>query len=267
MRKFGKYEVRKQIGAGSFGDVFKAYDPTIKRNVAIKTCTTAGEEARLRFSREAEICGNLQHANIVTLFDFGFEGETAYLVQEFLKGEDLDERVARGESVASHDALDWLMQIARGLAYAHSKGVVHRDVKPGNIRLLTDGTVKILDFGIAKLIYEESVLTRTGMTLGTAGYISPEQILGRGLDTRSDVFSYGILAYELLTLERPFQAESGIEVLHRIVEAQPAPVTEVWAECPEALSMLVLRCLAKEPDQRYQSFEEVIEALRGLRAG
>ncbi len=266
MRTFGKYEVTEQIGAGSFGDVFKGFDPTIKRNVAIKTCTTAGEEARLRFQREAEISGNLHHANIVTLYDFGFEGDTAYLVQEFLAGEDLDERIRRREPMSLEVKLGYLSQIAAGLEYAHSKGVIHRDVKPGNVRILRDGTAKLLDFGIAKLIHEESVLTRTGMTLGTTAYVSPEQILGKQVDGRSDVFSYGILAYELLTFQRPFQAASGIDLLHAIVSSDPEPMFVVWPECPPALSALVERCLEKDPDRRFQGFREVLDTLGPLQS-
>ncbi len=264
MLKFGKYEVRKQIGAGSFGDVFKGFDTVIQRNVAIKTCTTAGEEARTRFCREAQISGNLQHPNIVTLYDFGIEGETAFLVQEFLTGEDLDDRIRRGEVVPLGTKLDWLEQIAEGLRYAHGKGVIHRDVKPGNVRVQRDGTAKILDFGVAKLMHEESVLTRTGMTLGTTAYVSPEQISGKELDARSDIFSYGVLAYELLTYERPFAGASGIEMLHAIVSSDPRPLADVWPECPPALAAFLGRCLEKEPDRRYQSFAEVLEELRAL---
>ncbi len=266
MLTFGKYEVREQIGAGSFGEVFKGFDPTIKRNVAIKTCTTAGHEARLRFSREAEISGNLHHPNIVTLYDFGFENDTAYLVQEFLVGEDLDERIRRQEPMSLAVKLGYLLQIAQGLEYAHSKGVIHRDVKPGNVRILRDGTVKLLDFGVAKLLHEESVLTRTGMTLGTTSYVSPEQILGKPLDGRSDIFSYGVLAYELLAFQRPFQAASGIDILHLIVSSEPEPMFVAWPQCPPAVWRLVERCLEKQPDRRFQSFSEVIAALESLEA-
>lgn len=267
MRTFGKYEVRKQIGAGSFGDVFKGFDPVIKRNVAIKTCTTVGEEARVRFCREAEISGNLHHPHIVTLYDFGVEGETAYLVQEFLSGEDLDDRIRSQEPMSLEAKLSCLLQIAQGLQYAHGKGVVHRDVKPANVRLLRDGSVKLLDFGVAKLIHEESVLTRTGMTLGTTAYVSPEQILGRAIDARSDVFSYGVLAYELLSFERPFRGASGVEILHQIVSSEPEPLPEVWPDCPAKLSKIVERCLEKESDRRFQDFGEVIGELQALRSG
>ncbi len=232
--------------------------------MAIKTCTTTGEEARARFRREAEISGNLHHPNIVTLYDFGFEGETAYLVQEFLKGEDLDDRIRSGKPMSLEEKLACLLQVAQGLEYAHSKGVIHRDVKPGNVRILPDGSVKLLDFGVAKLMHEESVLTRTGMTLGTAAYVSPEQILGRPMDVRSDVFSFGVLAYELLALERPFHGASSIDVLHQIVDSEPRPIEELSPDCPEVLRRIVARCLEKEPDRRFQGFGEVIGELRPL---
>jgi serine/threonine-protein kinase len=266
MSSYGKYQVLQKIGAGASGEVFKGFDPAIKRNVAIKTCTTPDEETRQRFSREAEISGNLHHPNIVTIYDLGWEGDVAYLVQEFLKGEDLDRKIKRREEIPYGTKLRILAEIASGLEYAHSRGVVHRDVKPGNVRILADGSCRLMDFGVAKLIHEESSLTRTGMTLGTRAYIAPEQIRGKSADGRSDMFSFGVTAYELLAYRRPFEGDSAIEVLHMIVEGEPPPLPQVWADCPEGIWPLVERCLEKEPGDRFADFGEVRSELERLRA-
>jgi serine/threonine-protein kinase len=265
MTSFGKYQVLQKIGAGASGEVFKGFDPVIKRNVAIKTCSTTDEEKRLRFCREAEISGNLHHPSIVTVFDFGQDAEVAYLVQEFLSGEDLDRKIRRRDDLPYATKLGYLVEIASGLGFAHSRGVVHRDVKPGNVRVLSDGTCRLMDFGVARMIHEESSLTRTGMTLGTTAYVSPEQIRGRPLDGRSDMFSFGILAYELLAYRRPFVSDRAIEVLHLIVEGEPEPLPAVWPECPPELWAIVRRCLEKEPDTRFRDFGEVGAALEAVR--
>ncbi|MEM7584482.1 MAG: serine/threonine-protein kinase [Acidobacteriota bacterium] len=199
MESIGKYKIEKKIGSGGFGEVFKGYDPFIKRHVAVKTCISSDEEIRNRFFQEAEIAGNLQHRNITTVYDFGIHEGLPYLIQEYLSGEDLDSKIKRRDFLPYPEKLYYLLQIARGLAKAHAKGVIHRDIKPANIRVLEDGTVKIMDFGIAKLAQQESGLTQTGMTLGTAAYLAPEQIRGEAVDTATDIFSFGVLAYELLT--------------------------------------------------------------------
>jgi len=266
MTSFGKYQVLQKIGAGASGEVFKGFDPAIKRNVAIKTCSASDEETRLRFCREAEISGNLHHPSVVTIYDFGREGDVAYLVQEFLTGEDLDRKIKRDEAMPYATKLGYLVQIAGGLEYAHSRGVVHRDVKPANVRVLSDGSCRLMDFGVARLIHEESSLTRTGMTLGTTAYVSPEQIRGRPLDGRSDMFSFGILAYELMAYRRPFAADSAIEVLHLIVQGEPEPLHKAWPECPEGLWPVLQRCLQKEPTERFADFGEVRIALEQLPA-
>ncbi|HVS04498.1 MAG TPA: serine/threonine-protein kinase, partial [Thermoanaerobaculia bacterium] len=193
MEKIGKYEVLEKIGMGGFGVVYKGRDPFIKRFVAIKTCGTEDDDIRLRFFREAEIAGNLQHRNVVTVYDFGFHDGVPYLVQEFLSGEDLDQGIKRRDALSEERKLEILLQVAAGLEYAHSQGVIHRDIKPGNVRVLDGGRVKIMDFGIAKLANVESQLTRTGMTLGTASYLAPEQIKGEAITPAADVFSFGVL--------------------------------------------------------------------------
>jgi len=270
MNKIGKYEVLEKIGTGGFGVVYKAYDPFIKRLVAVKTCTADDEDIRQRFFQEAEIAGNLQHRNVVTVYDFGVQGEVPYLIQEYLTGEDLDRKIKRREDMPHRERLLFLVQIARGLEYAHSKGVIHRDIKPANIRILEDGTAKIMDFGIAKLAQRQSGLTQTGMTLGTAAYLAPEQIRGEPVDMRTDIFSLGVLAYELLTFERPFSGEVISTVLYQILNARPRPIGETWPDSPSDFVAVVERCLQKDPAKRYANCGELLKdldlVLRRMRA-
>ncbi|MEO8503686.1 MAG: serine/threonine-protein kinase [Acidobacteriota bacterium] len=270
MDKIGKYEVLEKIGVGGFGVVYKAYDPFIKRLVAIKTCTADDEDIRQRFFQEAEIAGNLQHRNVVTVYDFGVQGEVPYLIQEYLTGEDLDRKIKRRENMPHRERLLFLVQIARGLEYAHSKGVIHRDIKPANIRILEDGTAKIMDFGIAKLAQRQSGLTQTGMTLGTAAYLAPEQIRGEPVDQRTDIFSLGVLAYELLTFERPFSGEVISTVLYQILNSRPRSIAETWPDSPSDFVAVVERCLEKDQSRRYANCAELLrdldQVLRRMRA-
>src|SRR5215470_4791696 len=195
--KFGKYEVVRQLASGGFGSVFEARDPVIERAVAIKTCHVQDEEVRARFLQEARLAGNLHHRNLTTIYDIGAEGDVLYLVCEFLPGEDLDAFIGRRDQPLI-EKVEILIGVAYGLAHAHDQGVIHRDIKPSNIRILPDRTVKIMDFGIAKSMYAERTLTRTGLTLGTTAYLAPEQVRGEPVDRRTDIFSFGVLAYELL---------------------------------------------------------------------
>ena len=257
----GKYKIVGRLGEGGFGIVYEGRDPFLERRVAIKTCTAEGEELRNRFFREAEIAGNLRHRNIVTVHNFGTREGVPYLVQEYLSGEDLDNLIARRAPLTVRRRLEILRDVAVGLRQAHSQGVVHRDVKPANIRLTDDNQVKIMDFGVAKLTNVASRLTKTGMALGTAAYLPPEQIRGKGVDHRADIFSYGVTAYELLTYGRPFDGKTisalFFEIIHR-----PAPsLTERWPDCPPSLAELVSRCLAKDLKDRYASFTPVLEDL------
>ncbi len=264
MDKLGKYDVIEKIGVGGFGVVYKGYDPFIKRHVAIKTCSAEDRETRDRFLREAEIAGNLQHRNIVTVFEFGFHGEIPYLVQEFLSGEDLDHKIRRRDAVPMADKIAWLVEIARGLAFAHERGVVHRDIKPANIRILDDNNAKILDFGIARLAQQQSTLTQVGVTLGTASYLAPEQIRGEPVDTRTDIFSFGVLAYELLTFERPFRAQEISATFYKILNDTPAPIPSKVAGVPHELERVVLRCLEKDPAKRFSPTTDLVAALERL---
>ncbi len=263
---FGKYRIVEKIGAGGFGEVFKGFDPMLNRFVAIKTCLSDEDELRRRFLREAEIAARLQHPNIVTVFDFGYHDDSPYLVQEYLSGEDLDHKIKRRDPLSLRTKLEYLAKIAAGLCYAHTHEVIHRDVKPANVRVLDDGQVRVMDFGIAKLMTAETQLTRTGMALGTAAYLPPEQLLGQRLDPRADQFSFGVLAYELLTWERPFGGDSLSTVLYAIAHQDPVPITSRWPACPPRLATVIGTCLAKEPSGRYAGLAEVITELEAIAA-
>ena len=263
--KIDKYEVVEQIGEGSFGTVYKGRDPFLKRDVAIKVCTLDDEALRKRFFREAEIAGKLQHKNIVTVFAFGFEGEVPYLVQEYLPGRDLRQLIEERTPLPTVERLDDLLQIASGLAYAHGEGVIHRDIKPANVRRLAGGVIKIMDFGIAKLASAETQLTQKGVAMGTATYLPPEQVRGGEVDQRADIFSLGVLAYELLTFRRPFRGNTLSALVYQILYKPPAPISHAWNDCPEPLAKVIERCLEKDPDRRYPTAEDLIPELQAVR--
>lgn len=264
MTSFGKYQGLECIGEGGFGRVFRGYDPVLKRNIAIKTCTLRDPTMRERFAREAEIAANLRHPNIVTVYDFGEQEGEPYIVQEYLEGEDLDDRIKRDGEIPLPTVVGWLRQIADGLLYAHGRGVVHRDVKPGNLRLLPDGQIRIMDFGIAKLLQSERQLTQSGTSLGTVGYLAPEQLRGSDIDHRVDIFSFGVVAYELVARQRPFDGDSVTEIMYRIAHEDPAPLRELAPGCAPRLAAMIDRCLKKMPDERYASLHPVIEELDAL---
>ena len=261
----GKFEILGELGKGSFGIVYHGRDPDIRRDVAIKVCSVDDDSLRRRFAREGQISGNLRHENIVTTYaaESGDDG-VPYLVQELLEGEDLDNLIRRQPHMPARRRLDILRQIARGLAHAHAQGVTHRDIKPANVRILPDGTVKLLDFGIAKLASAETQLTQKGVTLGTAGYLPPEQVRAGEIDHRADIFSYGALAYELLTFERPFRGNTLSALVYQILYKPPMPMATAWPDCPEALETLVARCLEKKPEARFASMEDVAAELDRL---
>jgi eukaryotic-like serine/threonine-protein kinase len=254
-KKIGKYEIAEQIGVGGFGIVFKAWDPFIQRWVALKTCNASDSEATQRFFREAQLAGALQHPNITLIFDFGIEGQAPYFVQEFLSGTDLDE-VLQSRKPSLEGVLAILLQVCAGLDFAHSRGIVHRDIKPGNVRVLEDGTVKIMDFGIAKSLEGDSHLTQTGVALGTAGYLAPEQLSGKPLDPRTDLFSLGVMAYEMVTGVRPFTGPNLSNVIYQILNQNPVPPRQRNAACPERLEKAILKALAKNPTDRYATVRD-----------
>jgi hypothetical protein len=260
-RQIGKYQIQAELGRGGFGSVYRAYDPTVGRLVAIKVLTASGDQQLLtRFKNEAGAAGNLRHKNIVTIYDFGeFEG-LPYIVMEFLEGEDLQQVIAQKKPLPLLQKVSIMLQVADGLQCAHRSGVVHRDVKPGNIRLLPDGTVKIMDFGIARLTAAGGGgprLTRQGYVIGTLLYMAPEQVRGGEVDFLCDIFAYGITYYELLTGQHPFQGSDPRTVFYRITTEDPEPIRNIVPDCPEALEAIVRRTLQKERELRPQSFREV----------
>jgi serine/threonine protein kinase len=261
MRTIGKYEVVEKIGEGGFGTIFKGFDPHIRRFVAIKTCSSEEQEIRNRFFHEAQIAGNLQHRHIVTVYEFGVQDGVPYLVQEYLSGEDLDRKIKRKEVIPLAEKLLYLIQVARGLEYAHSKNVVHRDIKPANVRILEDGTAKIMDFGIAKLTTQDTGLTQTGTALGTAAYLAPEQISGQPIGPGTDIFSWGVTAWELLSFKRPFSGDQIPNVLFQILKEQPTPLRDTAPDVPAEIEAVIDRCLEKKPERRYASCTELLRDL------
>jgi hypothetical protein len=259
LKKLGKYEVLGELGHGAMGVVYRARDPMINRLVALKTITTgvADDPALLqRFYREAQSAGGLQHPNIVTIYDMGEAGNLPYIAMELVEGENLEQVIARRAPLPITLKLVYAMQACRAFDYAHKRGIVHRDIKPGNIMLGKDGTVKVVDFGIARVL--EASRTQTGMLIGTFAYMSPEQYHGEHADERSDIWSFGVLLYELLSYERPFTGPTPASLMRGICENDPKPLRQCVAECPAELEIILSRILRKSPSERYQSMEDVL---------
>jgi len=274
----GRYEIRSQLGAGGMGEVYQARDPKINRDVAIKVLPAAfsSDADRLRrFEQEVQATGKLNHPNILAVYDVETHNGAPYVVYELLEGETLRERL-RGGAVSTRKAVDFASQIANGLSAAHGKGIVHRDLKPDNIFITNDGHVKILDFGLAKLLESSSdtdnqtdVLTRKvntdpGAVMGTAGYMSPEQVRGRPVDHRTDIFSFGAVFYEMLSGKRAFHGDSAIETLNAILKEDPVDLSTTNPNIAPALERVVSHCLEKSPDRRFQSATDIAFALESL---
>jgi protein kinase-like protein len=272
--QLGKYEILSKIGQGGMGEVFKARDPILRREVAIKTISSAfsaDEERRKRFYREAQSAGNLSHPNIITIYDFGEEEGGLFMTMELLEGHDLAELIRRQTPLTLGTKLGFMEQICDGLAYAHAHGVLHRDLKPANIHVLPNGRVKILDFGLARpsltnMSLSDGNVTVRGMVLGTPRYMSPEQVWGEATDERSDVFSLGLVFYELLAYRQAFPGSSMESLLAQLVARDPDPLHELVPEVPPLLEDMLTRALAKRPDNRFQNAGEMREALRAVRA-
>ncbi len=261
-RRIGRYTVTGRVGRGGMGMVYRGHDEVLDREVAIKTLTVEGTldfESRRRFEVEARAAARLQHPNILTVYELGEDRGIPFIAMELLHGADLDGVVRSGEALSLHEILEVMIQVCRGLAFAHEHGIVHRDIKPTNIRLLDDGGVKIMDFGIAKL--GGTNLTRSGMLVGTVYYMSPEQIQARPLDGRSDVFSAGVILHELLAGARPFAGETPTQVLYKIVH-EDAPVLRVELGAAGAkLQQILARALARAPEARFESASRMADAL------
>ncbi len=259
MKKLGKYELLGELGHGAMGVVYRARDPIINRLVALKTITigVADDPALLeRFYREAQSAGGLQHPNIVTIYDMGEAGNLPYIAMELVEGENLEQVIARRPNLPITLKLVYAMQACRAFDYAHKRGIVHRDIKPGNVMLGKDGVVKVVDFGIARVL--EASRTQTGMLIGTFAYMSPEQYHGEHADERSDIWSLGVLLYELLCYERPFKGATPASLMHSICQENPSPLGKFLADCPEELEVIVARVLQKIPNERYQSMEDLL---------
>ena len=270
---FGRYEILGEIGQGAMGTVYKAHDPNIKRIVAVKTISLTGQspveesEYRQRFVHEAQAAGRLSHPHIVTIFDFGEDPEThtPYIVMEYVAGPSLEQVMAGRGRLPLRSTLRLVQELAEALDYAHGEGIVHRDIKPGNILMTNDGHPKITDFGIAKVNHAN--LTQLGNALGTPAYMSPEQLNGVLVDGRSDLFSLGVILYALLTGHRPFQGNSALTVSFKVVNRDPVPVSAFDSELPAELDYIIGRVIAKHPADRYQTGMEMALDLTDLQSG
>jgi len=265
--RIGRYRITGRIGRGGMGMVYRGLDEALEREVAIKTLVAEGSfdpESRRRFEVEARAAARLSHPNIVTVHELGEDRGILFIAMEMLPGADLDSLVRSGEALPLSEKLDVVAQVCRGLAYAHERGIVHRDIKPSNVRLLDDGTAKIMDFGIAKLGAGHHI-TKTGMMVGTVHYMSPEQVRGQALDGRSDVFSAGVILHELLAGERPFKGDDVTSILYKIVNEEPAALdlAATGAVAPR-LSEALRRALAKDAAARFASAAAFGDELRAL---
>jgi serine/threonine-protein kinase len=260
LERIGRYELIEKIGRGGMGVVYRGKDTVIGRAVAVKMLISdidVSDETRQRFFREARSAGQLTHRNVVTIYDFGEEGGRAYIVMELLHGESLTNLLGRGVKLPLEQQVEIMMRVSEGLAFAHSRGIIHRDVKPANLFVTADGQVKILDFGVARIA--SSKLTRSGLLVGTPDYMSPEQVMGQVVDQRSDVFSAGAVFYQLLTGRKPFAAKRLPDVLNKVRLEAPEAITE--AEAPADLTAIVMKALEKDPAHRYQRTVEMLASL------
>lgn len=265
--KLGRYAIVSEIGRGAMGVVYKATDSVLERTVAIKTVNMnlTPEEAKgyeARFYQEARSAGSLNHPNIVTIYDVGRVNDVVYMAMEFIEGVELRSLFADGRPLPVTQAISIAAQVAEGLGYAHDHGVVHRDIKPANIMVVQNGPVKITDFGIARMRASSQELTQTGMMLGSPKYMSPEQVIGKRADHRSDIFSLGVILYEMLCGATPFNGENVTALMYQIVNFAPPAPSSVNSAVPELLDYIVAKMLSKPVDERYQGGHEVARDLR-----
>ncbi len=272
----GHYRVLEQIGTGGMGEVYRARDERLGRDVALKLVhpSSAKDHDRLRrFELEARSAASLNHPNIVAVYDIGFHEGMPFIVTELLEGETLRERLAAG-MLSVREVSDYSLQIIAGLMAAHEKHIVHRDLKPENLFITKDNRIKILDFGIAKLIHPEAIgapsiqemttQTKMGSVLGTVAYMSPEQLRAKPVDARSDIFSLGAIVYEMLTGRRAFRGETDVDTMTAVLKETPPEVTRQRADVPPAFEHIVNHCLEKEPEKRFQSLRDLAFALETL---
>lgn len=269
-QSLGRYLIEAEIGRGAMGVVYRAYDPQIGRQVAIKTISLTGqefadeEEYRARFLREVRAAGRLSHPGLVTIYDAGQDPETQepYLVMEYVTGEPLSRILGRQRKLDMRVALQYAQEVAEALDYAHNQGVVHRDIKPANILITEDGHAKIADFGVAWLRQE---ISQVGEVVGSPAYMAPEQMTGKQGDTRSDLFSLGVVLYSMITGFRPFQGNSAKTVVFKVMNIEPVPVTSFQTEVSPELDAIVSRAIAKDPEDRYPSGAALARAIQKFR--
>ena len=267
-KQLGDYRVEERIGRGGMARVYRAFQPSVNRQVAIKIIATEVADAsdlkvfRERFAREAKVIASLEHAHILPIYDYGIVDDTAYIVMRLLDGGSLSNQVVDGPMPMNRIGIIF-SQIARGLAYAHSKGIMHRDLKPANILFDSTGDAYLTDFGLAKWIEGSPSLTQTGKIVGTPTYMSPEQLRGDPADQRADIYSMGIILYQMVTGELPFDTETGevISIIYQHLEKEPEPPRNLNPNIPEAVERVILKALQKEPDKRYHSITEMAASL------
>ncbi len=275
--RLGPYEIHSLIGVGGMGELYRAYDPRLERFIAIKILSSGNStdaERKRRFAQEARAASALNHPGIVTVYDVGSESGMDYIVMEFLAGSTLEALIPRN-GFSIRDLLCYSAQAADAIAKAHSASILHRDIKPGNLIVTNDGCVKVLDFGLAKLERQpahcderttaSAAITDDGVIVGTPAYMSPEQAEGRPLDSRSDVFSFGSMLYEMATGRRPFQGDTAVATILSILRDEPVSVREIRPEMPAELERLIRRCLKKDPARRVQSMSDLKVALEELK--
>jgi hypothetical protein len=280
-RRVQQYQFTEKLGAGGMGEIYKALDTRLSRTVAIKVLPSAKSgdpDRRRRFLQEAQAASGLNHPSIITIHDVISEGDTEFMVMEYVQGKTLNDLIPKG-GLRVPLVIKYALQMSDALSTAHAAGIVHRDLKPANVMVTESGLVKILDFGLAKLTDPTSIpdddstrtianaapLTVEGSILGTVSYMSPEQAQGKKVDTRSDIFSFGAVLYEMATGRRAFEGESSLSTLSSILRDEPKPMIEVAPDVPSALETVFLRCLRKNPDDRWQNMKEVQAALSTLK--
>jgi serine/threonine-protein kinase len=268
LERIGRYEVRGEVGRGAMGTVYEGFDAAIGRRVAIKMLRTEVfapdqlPDLLARFKREAQSAGQLAHPNIVTIHEYGEQAGAPYIVMEFIAGQELGQPMNRGVRFSLDEVVRYMSQLLSALAHAHEHGVVHRDLKPSNLFLLKDGSINVVDFGVARI--ESSDLTETGAMLGTPAYMSPEQCLGRRVDHRSDLFSAGVILYQLLTGEKPFTGTT-TTIIQKVLRMDPFPPSELDPTLSGTWDEVIAHALAKMPEARYQSAGEFAEAIAAAR--
>jgi formylglycine-generating enzyme required for sulfatase activity/serine/threonine protein kinase len=270
IKKIGKYAIESEIGRGAMGEVYKGLDPVINRHVAIKAFYRRGDdsvgvELAARFRQEAQAAGRLNHPGIVSVYEYGEDGDLAFIAMELVEGHTLAELIKQQIHLSFEEVSNLAIKMLEALQYAHSKGVVHRDIKPSNIMRTDSGDVKITDFGIARI--ESSELTRTGTVIGTPGYMSPEQLMGKQVDHRSDIFSCGVLLYELLTGESAFSATNPTTTMYKVVHTELPPASKICPTVPASFDPLLAKALAKNPEDRFASAQAFAQAINAIIQG